>query len=298
VEPAQAPVEFTRDDEALTVRLQVTPPAGVAAGRYTAKAAVTSNGKTYDKGYEVIEYPHISRRHLVADAVASLRVLDIQPVTNLTIGYIMGVGDQVPPALTQLGASVDLLTSGQLAWGDLSKYDIIMTGVRAYERREDLKAYNSRLIDYARHGGTVIVQYNKFEFNQAQYGPYPAKVGSSRVTDESAGVKLLHPEHPLFNTPNKVTEKTWQGWVQERGLYFLDTAKADPQYVDLVEMADPFPNNVGPRRGALVEAKVGNGRWIYVGLNLWRQLPAGTEGAYTLMANLLSVAKHGTANDN
>jgi LmbE family N-acetylglucosaminyl deacetylase len=298
VEPAQAPVEFTREDEALTVRLQVTPPAGVAAGRYTAKAAVASNGKTYDKGYEVIEYPHISRRHLVADAVASLRVLDIQPVQNLTIGYIMGVGDQVPPALAQLGASVDLLTSGQLAWGDLSKYDIIMTGVRAYERREDLKAYNSRLIDYARHGGTVIVQYNKFEFNQAQYGPYPAKVSSNRVTDESAGVKVLHPEHPVFNTPNKVTEKTWQGWVQERGLYFLDTAKADPQYVDLVEMADPFANNVGPRRGALVEAKVGNGRWIYVGLNLWRQLPAGTEGAYTLMANLLSVAKHGTANNN
>lgn len=295
-EPAQAPVAFAREDEALTVRLQVTAPADAKVGAYPSKAIVADGGKTFDKGYEVIEYPHIQRRHLVADAVANLRVLDIAPVQGVKVGYIMGVGDQVPPALTQLGATVELLSPEVVAWGDLSKYDIVMTGVRAYERREDLRAYNSRLNDYARNGGTVIVQYNKFEFNDAQYGPFPAQVGRDRVTDELAAVKLLQPEHPLFNTPNKVTEKTWANWVQERGLYFLNTAKADKQYVDLLEMADPFPNNPGPRRGALVEAKVGTGRWIYVGLGLWRQLPAGTEGAYTLMANLLSVAKHGTAN--
>jgi hypothetical protein len=227
----------------------------------------------------------------VSDAAGGLLVIEVQPVTRLTVGYIMGVGDLVPPALVQLGATVDLLTPEQLAYGDLSRYDVVMTGVRAYERRDDLRAYNQRLIDYARAGGTVIVQYNKFEFNQSQYGPYPGEVSSNRVTDQDAPVTLLVPDHPVFTTPNRVTDATWEGWVQERGLYFFNTAKADERYVDLVEMTDPFPNNPGPKRGALVEARVGEGRWLYVGLNLWRQLPAGTPGAYTLMANLLSLGQ-------
>jgi hypothetical protein len=174
-----------------------------------------------------------------------------------------------------------------MAYGDLSQYDVIMTGVRAYERRADLRAYNQRLLDYAAAGGTVIVQYNKFEFNQAQHGPYPGQVSSNRVTDERAPVTILVPDHPVFTTPNRVTDATWADWVQERGLYFFDSAKADERYVDLLEMTDPYPNNPGAKRGALVEVRVGEGRWLYVGLNLWRQLPAGTEGAYTLMANLL-----------
>jgi hypothetical protein len=231
-------------------------------------------------------------------------VLDLKPVTGVTVGYIMGVGDQVPPALEQLGATVEFLTPAQLASADLSKYSVVMTGVRAYERRTDLRAYNQRLLDYAAKGGTVIVQYNKFEFNDAQYGPYPGTVGrpsaqagpfgrfnADRVTDENAPVKVLVPTHPVFTTPNRIGEDAWKGWVQERGLYFFGTEAADKQYVDLVEMADPFPNNPGPKRGALVEAKVGQGRWIYVGLNLWRQLPAGTDGAYALTANLLSLGK-------
>jgi hypothetical protein len=171
----------------------------------------------------------------------------------------------------------------------LSRYDVIMTGVRAYERRADLRAHNQRLLDYAKAGGTVIVQYNKFEFNEAQYGPYPAKVGRDRVTDENAELKLLAPQHPVFNEPNAIGRADWTGWVQERGLYFLDTAGRDPQYNDLIEFTDPFPYNQGAKRGALVEAKVGQGRWIYVGLGLWRQLPAGTDGAFRLIANLLSL---------
>ena len=290
-EPATHPVSLAREDEALTVRFQVTPAAGAKAGRHEVRAVVTAGSQRFDKGYETIEYPHIQRRHLVADAVGSLRVLDLPPVSGITVGYVMGVGDQVPPALVQLGATVDLLTPDQVAYGDLSKYDVVMTGVRAYERRADLRASNARLLEYAAAGGVVIVQYNKFEFNQAQYGPYPAQVSSNRVTDENAPVTVLVPDHPIFTSPNRVSEATWANWVQERGLYFFDTANADERYVDLLEMSDPFPNNPGAKRGALVEARVGEGRWIYVGLNLWRQLPAGTEGAYTLMANLLHLGK-------
>ncbi len=289
-EPASAPVRFAREDEQLTVRFQVSPAAGARADRYDVAAVATLDGERYTVGYERIEYPHISRRHLAAEARGSLQLLDLQPV-DVTVGYIMGVGDLVPPALEQLGARVDLLTPEQVAYGDLGAYDVVVTGVRAYERRADLRAYNQRLLDYAAAGGTVIVQYNKFEFNQEQHGPFPGKVSSNRVTDETAPVTVLVPDHPVFTTPNRVTEETWSGWVQERGLYFFDSAGADSRYVDLLEMSDPFPNNPGVQRGALVEARVGKGRWLYVGLNLWRQLPAGTPGAYTLMANLLSLGR-------
>jgi hypothetical protein len=162
-----------------------------------------------------------------------------------------------------------------------------MTGVRAYERRADLRAYNQRLLDYARAGGTVVVNYNKFEFNEAQYGPYPGKVSSRRVTDENSPVKLLVPQHPVFTSPNKLTDADWKDWRQERGTYFFD--QADPNYTNLVEFTEPFPYNAGPKLGSLVEAKVGTGRWLYLGIGLWRQLPAGTDGAYRLMANIISL---------
>jgi LmbE family N-acetylglucosaminyl deacetylase len=303
--PASESIAFAREDEARQVRFAITPPADARPGRYDVKAVATRDGRSFDQGYEAIEYPHIRRRHLVTNAVGTLKILDLKPVTGVTVGYIVGVGDQVPPALTQLGATVEFLSPEQLASADLSKYTVVMTGVRAYERRGDLRAYNQRLIDYASKGGTVIVQYNKFEFNDAQYGPYPGTVGrpsanpgpfgrysADRVTDERAPVKVLVPTHPVFNTPNKIDEAAWKGWVQERGLYFFGTDVADKRYVDLVEMTDPFPNNPGAKRGALVEARVGQGRWIYVGLNLWRQLPAGTDGAYALTANLLALGKH------
>jgi hypothetical protein len=182
-----------------------------------------------------------------------------------------------------------MLDQEALAWGDLSRYDLIVTGVRAYERRADLRANNQRLLDYAAGGGTVVVQYNKFEFNEAQYGPYPAKVSSNRVTDETAPVRVLVPTHPVFTTPNRIGPSAWDGWVQERGLYFL--GERDAKYVDLVETEDPFDFNKGPKRGAFVDARVGKGRWMYLGLGLWRQLPAGTDGAYELLANILSLPK-------
>ena len=169
---------------------------------------------------------------------------------------------------------------------------MIVTGVRAYERRDDLRANNSRLLDYVFNGGTLIVQYNKFEFNDAQYGPYPAKVSANRVTDENAPVTVLAPDDPVLTLPNEINEATWQNWVQERG--------------------PVFPRREGlalsrPRCGSTTRSRTtrgrsparwsrptyGKGRWVYVGLGLWRQLPAGTDGAYQLLANLISLGKAG-----
>jgi LmbE family N-acetylglucosaminyl deacetylase len=294
--PASAPLEFTHEDESLTARFVVTAPAGVNAGEYAVRAVVTSPaaaGKRFDNGYQEIDYPHVQRRQVIKPAEAALKVIDVKPAPQISVGFIVGAGDQVPQAIEQLGAKVSYIEPDELAWGDLSKYDMIMTGVRAYERRADLRAYNHRLLDYVERGGTVIVEYNKMEFNREEYGPFPAKVSGNRVTDETAPVKVLRPSHPLFNYPNKIGPNAWNGWVQERGLYFL--GEKDGKYTDLVAMTDPFKDNPGEKVGALVEGRYGKGRWLYVGLGLWRQLPAGTDGAYQLLANLLALPKEPTS---
>ena len=284
--PASAPVRLSREDESRTLRFRVSA-AGAAAGEYTVGAVVESGGERFERGYQVIEYPHVERRHIGRPASGAFRVIDVAVAPDLLVGYVEGVGDAVPPAIEQLGARLEFLDADDLAWGDLSRFDVIVTGVRAYERRPDLRANNGRLLEYADAGGTVVVQYNKFEFNEAQYGPYPAVVGRGRVTDEAAPVRVLARGHPVFARPNPIGPATWDEWVQERGLYFL--GERDERYADLVELEDTFEYNPGPKRGALVEARPGRGRWIYVGLGLWRQLPAGTAGAYALLANLLSL---------
>jgi LmbE family N-acetylglucosaminyl deacetylase len=292
VSPAAAPIAFTHEDEALSARFRVTAPASVKLGAYPVQAIVTSDvtgGQKFTSGYQEIEYPHVQRRQVIKPAVTSVKVIDVKTAPNLQVGYIVGVGDQVPPAIEQLGAKVSFIDADELAWGNLSKYDVIMTGVRAYERREDLRAYNKRLLEYAERGGTVLVQYNKMEFNQQQYGPFPARVSGNRVSDESVPVEILQKENPVFTRPNRLGPMAWSGWVQERGLYFL--GEKDAKYTDLVSMIDSFPDNPGVKLGALVEGKVGKGRWLYIGLGLWRQLPAGTDGAYQLLANLISLGK-------
>ena len=293
-EPATVPVTFTREDEAVTSRFLLTPAPGMPAGDARVRAVVTegtaaAGSAGFQTGYQVIEYPHTRRRHKLVPAETLVKVMDVAVAPQLSVGYVMGVGDQVPAALQQLGVGLSLIDADELAWGDLSRYDTIVTGVRAYERRADLRAHNHRLLRYVENGGTVIVQYNKMEFNQAQYGPLPAQVGTERITDERAPVTLLVPGHPVFTTPNRIDASAWDNWVQERGLYFLGTR--DAKFVDLVEMSDRFEFNKGPKRGALVEVRHGKGRWLYVGLGLWRQLPAGTDGAYKLMANLVSLGK-------
>jgi LmbE family N-acetylglucosaminyl deacetylase len=288
--PPSVPIAFEHEDESLSARFQVTAPANVKVGEYTLRARVTGASQAvYATGYQEIEYPHVQRRQVIKPAETALKVVDVKVIPNLTVGYINGVGDQVPQAIEQLGAKLSFIEQDELAWGDLSKYDVIVTGVRAYERRADLRAYNHRLLDYAERGGTVIVQYNKMEFNRADYGPFPAKVSGNRVSDELVPVKVLVPAHPAFSYPNKIGASTWDGWVQERGLYFL--GEKDAKYVDLVSMVDSFPDNPGEKLGSFVEGRVGKGRWLYLGLGLWRQLPAGTDGAYQLLANLISLGK-------
>jgi hypothetical protein len=292
VTPPAAPLTFANEDESLTVRFLVTAPAGVKVGDYQLQAVVTSPGggpASFRDGYEEIEYPHIERRQVIKPARTALKVIDVATAPNLKVGFIVGAGDEVPAAIEQLGAKVSFIQPDELAWGDLSKYDVIVTGVRAYLKRADLRAYNRRLLEFADRGGTVIVQYNKTEFNQAQYGPYPVRVGNGRVTDENAPVKILVPGHPVFNFPNRIGEATWKNWVQERGLYFL--GEKDPKYVDLLSMEDSAPDNPGVKLGSLVDAKVGKGHWLYLGIGLWRQLPAQTEGAYALLANLISLPR-------
>ena len=292
VTPASAPIDFGHEDEALSARFRVTAPAQVKLGEYPVQAVVTSTvtgDQKFTNGYQDIEYPHVQRRQVIKAALTSVKVIDVKTAPNLHVGYIVGVGDQVPPAIEQLGAKLDYIDADELAWGNLAKYDVIVTGVRAYERREDLRAYNKRLLEYAERGGTVLVQYNKMEFNQQQYGPFPARVSGNRVSDESVPVEILQKENPVFTRPNRLGPMAWNGWVQERGLYFL--GEKDPKYTDLVSMVDSFADNPGEKLGALVEGKIGKGRWIYIGLGLWRQLPAGTDGAYQLLANLISLGK-------
>jgi hypothetical protein len=297
VSPSSAAISFTREDESATTRFTIAPSGAARVGESEITAEVTPSGATAPSassqtGYQTIEYPHINRRHKLIPAKARVKTIDVSIAPGLSVGYIMGVGDQVPPALQQLGARVTLIDADEMAWGDLSKYHTIVTGVRAYERRGDLRANNHRLLKYVENGGTVIVQYNRMEFNQAQYGPYQAVVTSNRITDEDAPVKILVPSHPAFTYPNRIGARDWQGWVQERGTYFL--GDMDRRYSDLVEMEDPFEYNRGAKRGALVDAPYGKGRWMYVGLVLWRQLPSGTDGAYRLFANLISLGKPAT----
>jgi len=288
--PPEQPLKLGRSDESQTLRFVVRPPLGTKAGEYPVRAIVKQGGATYDRGYQVIEYPHIRRQHIYDAATTVIKVIDVNTLPNLTVGYIMGVGDQVPPAIEQLGAKVEFITPDDLAWGNLSRFDAIVTGVRAYERRADLRANNARLLEYVNNGGALVVQYNKFEFNETQYGPFPAKVSNDRVTDENAPVRIANENTPLVNAPNRISDDTWKGWVQERGLYFLG-ADHDSRYKDVLEMADSFEFNQGVKKGALVQAAYGKGQWVYVGLGLWRELPAGVDGAYQLLANLVALGK-------
>ena len=287
--PAEQPVKFGREDEAQTVRFLITAPPAAPPGEYHVKAQVTDGGTAIARGYQVIEYPHIRRQHIYHEADVTLKIIDVKTAPGLSIGYVMGSGDEVPQALDQLGARVQLLAADDLAWGDLSRFKTIVLGIRAYERRADLRENNARLLDWVQKGGTLIVQYNRDPFNAAQYGPYPAKVTADRITDEFAPVTIVDADHPVFTSPNPIGDAAWTGWVQERGVQFL--SDHDPRYKDLVTMEDPFPNNRGVKKGALVEAMYGKGRWVYVGLGISRELSAGVDGAYQLMANLVSLGQ-------
>ena len=288
VVPPTAAVSFTREDESQTVRFVVRTPPKAVLGDSTVTAAASIGTQSFDTGFQAVEYAHIRRRQLEIPARVTVKVMDVRLAPNLNVGYVMGTGDEVPSALRGIGASVRLLDADELSWGDLAGYDAIVIGVRAYDSREDLRANNKRILDYANAGGTVIVQYNR-NSTWTQYAPFAAGFSSTRVTDENARVEVLASDDPLFHYPNEIGEAAWRDWVQERGTYFI--VPNDPRYTDLIQINEPVENNAGWKRGALIDAAIGKGRWIFVGLGLWRQVAAGTDGAYQLLANLVSRGK-------
>ena len=244
-------------------------------------------------GMEEIRYPHIPIQTAFPPAAARFVRADVH-LKARRIGYVMGAGDEIPQALRQLGAEVVLLDDAALARGELSSFDAIVTGVRAHNVRPALVASHQRLMDYVERGGTLVVQYNVLEWRRregaadplARLGPYPLEVGRGRVSMEEAPVRFLHPDHPLLRAPNLISAEDFQGWVQERGLYFA--AKWDPRYEALLECGDdgePF------QAGGLLYTPYGKGVYIFTAYSWFRQLPAGVPGAFRLFANLLSARK-------
>ena len=235
-----------------------------------------------------LDYDHIRSRFLSRPAGLRLDLMDVTLPDNLRVGYVQGSGDQVGEVLAQLGAEVIGIDDEALSKGDLSRYDAIVLGVRAYEVRGDLAANNDRLLDYARAGGTVIVQYNKYEFDAGEFAPFPMSMARphDRVTDENAEIVILDGDHPIFRYPNRITVEDFSGWIQERGLYFW--SRWDERYTPLLESADPGEE---PKRGGMMFARVGRGNYIYTGYAFFRQLPAGVEGAARLFANLVSLGR-------
>ena len=286
--PPMQPVNFTREDEVQTVRFVLRPAAKTPLGQYIVKSVASVGAERFETGFQTVEYPHIRRRQLEIPASVAVKVMDVRLAPSLTVGYVMGTGDEIPAALRGLGATVQLLDGDELAWGDLRRYDAIFIGVRAYDSREDLRANNKRVLDYASAGGTVVVQYNRGN-TWTQYAPFPARFSNTRVTDENGEVQVLASDDPVFHYPNEIGEGAWRNWVQERGTYFI--VPDDQRYTDLIQIHEPFEHNVGWKKGALVTANVGKGRWIFVGLGLWRQVAAGTDGAFQLLANLASRGK-------
>ena len=292
VSPGEVPLSFSGRGQTATYRYTVVPARDAQDGAYEVRAVAKAGGNEYREGYEVIAYPHTEPRHLYRGTVSTVQVVQVELPDDLTVGYIMGTGDEVPVTLEQMGIRVQLLTKEDLATADLAAFDLIIAGIRAYEVRPDLIAVNRRLLDYVEAGGVYIVQYNKYAFNRNQYGPYPFQIHRphDRVTREDAPVDILVPDHPVFNRPNRITDADFEGWVQERGLYFL--GEWDPRYTPLMASQDPGET---PRAGGLVEARYGKGRYIYTGYAWFRQLPAGVPGAVRLFANLVSLAAESRA---
>ena len=294
VEPAEIPFSLAKPLDEIKVSMRITAPESPQTGEL--KVAVEISGKTDPaRGRLVIDYPHIPLQTLFSTASAQLVKLDLHQ-NGRRIGYVMGAGDDIPQRLRPLGYEVDLLTDETLATADLSVYHAVVIGIRAFNTRPRLGQLNARLLDYVAKGGTEIVLYNvngAFPGTNAgmtteSIGPFPFKIGRERVTNESAPVKFLVPGHPVLNVPNKITVEDFQGWVQERGLYFAESW--DPRYAPILAMGDPGEK---PLEGALLVADHGKGHFVYTGLAFFRQLPDGVPGAYRLFANMLALGmKH------
>ncbi len=286
-QPASAEFSFAADGQDQSITFQVTP-GSLAEKPYRIQAIAEYGGHLYNEGYDVTGYPGLRPYFLYSPATYSLTGVDVKTAPNLRVGYIMGSGDDVPATLENLGVKASFLGPADVASGDLSKYDVLLLGVRTYAAREDLRIYNSRIIEYVKNGGVVIVQYNTPEFDH-NFGPYPYSMTSNpeEVTNEASKVEILAPSNPVFNWPNKITEADFNGWVEERGSKWMKTW--DPQYQALIETHD---EGQAPQKGGLLYAKYGKGVYIYNALAFYRQLPEGVPGAYRIFANMISLPKN------
>ncbi|MNJ86341.1 Mycothiol S-conjugate amidase [compost metagenome] len=253
------------------------------------RASVSIDGSEYTKSITRIEYDHIPYQFFLSDAEAKIVFLDLKKTKN-KIAYIPGAGDNVAACLTQIGYDVTLLTDELLAKEDLSVYSSIVTGIRAYNTNDRMPIYHEKLMAYVHQGGNLIVQYNtnnRIAPMETKIGPYPFTISRDRVTDDNAKVEFTNPKHPVLNTPNVITQKDFEGWIQERGIYFA--TELDPHYETVFSMQDP---NEKPSNGSLIIAKHGKGNFVYTGLVFFRELPAGIPGAYRLFVNLLSLPQN------
>ena len=280
---------LTREDERATFDFMVRPPtrSGRDSGEIRAVAR-DSEGNIYSAGVFTVDYPHIRPRAYTSPATALIRMAPLALPHLGRVGYIRGAADQVPEALASVDVQVTLLSAETLERGDLSRFDAIVVGPRAYETDPALVANNRRLLEYARRGGLVVVQYQQHHFFTGGFAPYPLTVGGpqvshDRVTDETAPVRILA-DHPVVRLPNRLTSSDWKGWVQERGLYFARSW--DKRYQAVLETHDPGEAQL---KGGLLIAPVGKGTYVYTGLSFFRQLPAAVPGAFRLFVNLLAL---------
>ncbi|HXW08547.1 MAG TPA: PIG-L family deacetylase [Vicinamibacterales bacterium] len=298
VEPASHAFRFSRAGEKARHVFEVGIPSldaatekhgrtrNAAAEAYRVEAVARSGGREYRDGYTVLRHRDLETRYLYRPATSTVRGVDVEIAAGLRVGYVMGVGDDVPSALAQLGVEVELLGAQQLGTGDLSRFDAIMTGTRAYAVREDLKTHNRRLLDYAREGGNLIVLYNTPELVPAQYAPFPGELpaNAEEVSEEDSPVEILAPDAAVLTSPNRITLADFENWVEQRGSKFWSSW--NPRYTPILATWD---TGQAPQRGGWLHATYGQGHYTYFAYALHRQLPYGVPGAYRLLANLLSL---------
>ncbi|MGI9103525.1 MAG: PIG-L family deacetylase [Terriglobales bacterium] len=284
--PASQPADFTTESEYKNFGFQVQTPL-LREGVYPLSAWLEYQGKQYKEGYEIIGRHDVGEFYYYRPAQQRISAVDVEVPAGLHVGYIMGAGDEIPAVLQQLGIRTEIISAGELASGDLSRFQTIVLGIRAYDVRTDVREYNRRLLEFVHNGGTLLVQYNASMgvFNAGHFTPYPATLGYDRVTVEEAPVEILDPASPLFHSPNPISARDFNAWVQERGLYFMTSW--DPHFKPLLSSHDP---GEPAREGGMLAAPYGKGLYIYTGYAFFRQLPAGVPGAVRLFVNLLSAS--------
>lgn len=281
ITPASIEVSAAPKGTSQTYTFSITPGDGVKEGQFTARMAI--DGDTLARSRKEINYSHIPIQTYFPPATVKLVNVNVQTRGDV-VGYIMGAGDKVPQFLEQIGYNVQLLNGSNFSGTDLSKFDAILVGIRAYNTEEWLPGKHKALMEYIKNGGRLIVQYQTtWGLLTEDIGPYPFTIGRDRVTVEGAPLHAIHPDEPVLNTPNRITNADFEGWVQERGLYFAE--EWDAQYRPVFRAKDPGEK---PKEGMLLIADYGKGAFIYTGISFFRELPAGVPGAFRLLANLIS----------